>query len=277
MKRLIAGIFGVFCYSVVVAQIPQTMSFQGSLTDPSTGAPKSGTYDIIFSLFDDASAGNQAWSETHNSVEVNNGIFSVLLGSQGSDLGGIIFNTPYWIEIQVGDEILSPRVELSSTPYSLSSGSLYNQGPIILHPDVDISGDDEVQIMNSQGEVVIRFQDNYMELGANVSGKEGNAGKIGYNAFSTESLEIVGAGDVGAGRKITFFSEGGAELHGNLRINAINQVIISANQAGSLDPIMYLQQLDGASDNFLQFNVPSSDFLVGLDLQAQRSSLYLRC
>lgn len=55
---------------------------------------------------------------------------------------------------------------------------------------------------------------NVLELGANVSGKEANAGKIGYRAFTTDSLDIVGAGNNGNDRRIKFFAEGGAVFNG---------------------------------------------------------------
>src|SRR5258706_9252091 len=47
------------------------------------------------------------------------------------------------------------------------------------------------------------------EFGAGVTGKDGDAGKIGYNTFSGDALDIVGAGPTG-NRKLRFYSEAGA-------------------------------------------------------------------
>ena len=49
---------------------------------------------------------------------------------------------------------------------------------------------------------------NTLEFGAGVSGKQGDAGKIGYAVWDNDSLNIVGAGTKAEGRKITFFAEG---------------------------------------------------------------------
>ena len=59
---------------------------------------------------------------------------------------------------------------------------------------------------------------NTMEFGAGVVGKEGNAGKIGYETFTPDALDIIGAGTVGSNRKITFWNEGGAQFRGNVGI-----------------------------------------------------------
>ena len=53
-----------------------------------------------------------------------------------------------------------------------------------------------------------------LDLGAGVAGREGNAGKIVYNGWSTDALAIVGAGTHGANRKITLFAEGGLHAAG---------------------------------------------------------------
>ena len=57
-----------------------------------------------------------------------------------------------------------------------------------------------------------------IELGANISSKEANAGKIGYQKFTSDALDIVGAGTTVSNRKIKFWSEGGAIFDGNVGI-----------------------------------------------------------
>lgn len=60
---------------------------------------------------------------------------------------------------------------------------------------------------------------NTLEFGAGVSGKEANAGKIGYQTFTTGTLDIVGAGTSNSNRKIKFWAEGGATLAGGLTVS----------------------------------------------------------
>ncbi|MFC6226061.1 tail fiber domain-containing protein [Hymenobacter artigasi] len=59
---------------------------------------------------------------------------------------------------------------------------------------------------------------NTLELGAGVSGKEANAGKIGYQTFTAGALDIVGAGTLGTNRRIQFWNEGGAAFTGNVGV-----------------------------------------------------------
>lgn len=59
---------------------------------------------------------------------------------------------------------------------------------------------------------------NALELGTGL-GKEVNAGKIAYKKF-TDGLDIVGAGTSVNTRKITFFSEGGANFKGPVNVNS---------------------------------------------------------
>jgi hypothetical protein len=57
-----------------------------------------------------------------------------------------------------------------------------------------------------------------LELGAGLAGKETNAGKIGYAAFTPATLDIIGAGNTQGTRKIKFWNEGGAQFTGNVLI-----------------------------------------------------------
>ncbi|HEY3412761.1 MAG TPA: hypothetical protein VGM51_06855 [Armatimonadota bacterium] len=57
---------------------------------------------------------------------------------------------------------------------------------------------------------------NTLEFGAGVAGKDVNAGKIGYETFTADSLDIVGAGTTGLSRKIKFWNEGGATFAGEV-------------------------------------------------------------
>jgi hypothetical protein len=68
----------------------------------------------------------------------------------------------------------------------------------------------------SDGKLELRGN-NIIELGAGKT-KEANAGKIGYQKFSS-GLDIVGAGATVATRKVTIFNEGGGEFKGGIDVN----------------------------------------------------------
>jgi len=59
---------------------------------------------------------------------------------------------------------------------------------------------------------------NVLEFGRGLS-KEAAAGRIGYQTFSPDALDIVGAGTTSSNRKIKLYAEGGTELTGSLQVN----------------------------------------------------------
>lgn len=124
MKRFLALLLMLMTINAF-SQVPQTMSFQGVLTDPTTGDPiADANYLMIFKIFDASTAGNEVWNETHDIVVVVNGLYNVILGSVDTPLPGGEFNRPLWLEVQVGTETLAPRYELSSSPYALTTSSV---------------------------------------------------------------------------------------------------------------------------------------------------------
>ncbi|WP_421764968.1 tail fiber domain-containing protein [Ekhidna sp.] len=125
MKK-IASIILIFYAAFGLAQVPETMHFQGYLADPGTGdAVTDGNYSLTFTIYDASSAGNNLWTESHSVVSVTDGYFSVILGTEGSPLA-LAFDTQYYLEVQVGAETLSPRYTLSSSAYALNARNIYS-------------------------------------------------------------------------------------------------------------------------------------------------------
>ncbi len=95
----------------------KTISYQGRLTD-SGGSPRNGNFAMTFALYNAATAGTLVWGpESHPSVTVSNGLFSVGLGSQTS--GGIpttVWNGDIYLQVTVGGETLTPRELIRSVP-----------------------------------------------------------------------------------------------------------------------------------------------------------------
>lgn len=107
-------------------QIPQTMSYQGILTDDA-GTPLNGEYHLRFSIYNVATGGTELWSETHNSVPVTDGVFSVVLGSVDNPLtpDKVDFAEQYWLGIVIDAfPELIPRIPLTSAAYSLKAQSV---------------------------------------------------------------------------------------------------------------------------------------------------------
>ena len=122
--RHFTAVFLFFIISItqlVFAQIPQTISYQGILTDNKGGPVPDGNVSLTFKLYNASEGGDTLWQETQN-VMVTKGIFNVVLGSVKPL--NLPFDEQYWLGITIeGDEELSPRTALTASPYSLNSHS----------------------------------------------------------------------------------------------------------------------------------------------------------
>jgi hypothetical protein len=124
-RWLILGLSVLFSAMLWVAGRAQAViTYQGYLR--MGGAPANGNYDFIFTLYDDAMAGNQVGVQVRiNNKLVRNGLYTVEL-----DFGphNVIWNAlparNRWLEIQVrpaggGNFIrLAPRVRIHAAPYA---------------------------------------------------------------------------------------------------------------------------------------------------------------
>lgn len=121
-KKLSLVLFLMITIGTAFGQVPQTISYQGLLTDTDGNAARDGNYELTFVLYDAESGGRELWKEAQ-SVAVINGVFNVILGSDVPF--ELPFETPYWLGIQVGtEEELRPLIELTAAPYSLLAHSV---------------------------------------------------------------------------------------------------------------------------------------------------------
>ncbi|MBU4367250.1 MAG: tail fiber domain-containing protein [Verrucomicrobia bacterium] len=122
---LVSAVITATMATAQVPTVPRYINFQGKLTD-TNGLPLSGTYEITFNIYSNSpvpALANWVWGETHASVEVQRGLFSVLLGSfTNLDMSCFPFdaagNTNRWLEVRVGSDLLSPTKEFVSVPYA---------------------------------------------------------------------------------------------------------------------------------------------------------------
>jgi hypothetical protein len=102
-----------------------TIAYQGRLAD-ADGNPLTGTYNMIFRLYDVASGGVPLWEEQwtgSNSVRVSDGLFNVMLGSLTPIPQSVVTgNSSLWLGITVGtDDEMTPRVQLGSVPFAVQA------------------------------------------------------------------------------------------------------------------------------------------------------------
>ena len=79
MKCSLTFIAAVFLCLILTANeaaaVPMVVTHQGRLLDGAT--PADGFFDIEYRIFTDSSGGTELWSETHNNVDVKDGLFTV--------------------------------------------------------------------------------------------------------------------------------------------------------------------------------------------------------
>jgi len=102
-----------------------TIPYQGRLADAS-GNPVTGKQNMEFRIYDVPADGTPLWEEFWtgaNSVDVSDGLFSVMLGSINTGLTAVVQgNNSLYLGITVGtDSEMTPRVQLGSVPFSIWS------------------------------------------------------------------------------------------------------------------------------------------------------------
>jgi len=100
------------------ADVPETMSYQGRLTDNSGQNVPDGNYNVRFTVYDAPSIGVILWAETL-AVDVSSGLFTVQLG-QEQPLSAALFSTSdRWLGIAIGaDPELTPRTKFTTSAYA---------------------------------------------------------------------------------------------------------------------------------------------------------------
>jgi hypothetical protein len=154
--RLLFTIFVLNSISAI-AQSP-AFTYQGRLD--SGGSPANGTYDLRFTLYDEAGGGVQRGGPfTNGAIVVSAGLFTVTL-----NFGADVFNgAPRWLELAVRTNgsgpfsILNPRQLLTPTPYAVAATKVI--GPVAAS---QLSGTIPAASLNGtySGAVVLNNADN---------------------------------------------------------------------------------------------------------------------
>jgi len=121
---LVTG-FALASAEIIQAQIPRFTNVQGVLRDDA-GNLITEAADLEFRIYD--KSGQELYLETHTGVQVNNGLFSVHLGSvdPAENPLDLSFDKPYelGIAIGIGGQEMTPRRELTTVPYSFNALSV---------------------------------------------------------------------------------------------------------------------------------------------------------
>ncbi len=101
------------------AATPNTINYQGRLTD-TTGAPVAdGSLLIKFIIYDTPTGGSALWNSNFRTINTVNGLFSYELGSSIAFSSNLFADTVRWLGITIGtDPEISPRTRITSQPFA---------------------------------------------------------------------------------------------------------------------------------------------------------------
>lgn len=119
---VLSAVCCVLSASAFAAEVPHLIRYQGQATD-AQGIPLEGAYTLTLALYATQTGGTALWTETHSSITLSGGHFSVLLGSVTSLNPD--WTQPLWLGVQIGSEPeLAPRQQITSVPLALTAEKL---------------------------------------------------------------------------------------------------------------------------------------------------------
>ncbi len=118
LSVLIALAWGGASSLPIMAQIPQTMSYQGTVT--SSGAAMNGQHLFAIALYDTISGGIPLYQESQE-IGVTNGVFNIIIGSVVPIPKTLAFDHAYYLGVSIDGSTELPRTALSSAPYALNA------------------------------------------------------------------------------------------------------------------------------------------------------------
>lgn len=174
--------------SIASADVPTMMQYQGYLTNES-GEPLNDTLSMTFAIYDDSTDGNVIWTEIQTDVVIDNGLFTVLLGSVNPVVDTVFADTERWFGITVApDPEIAPRTRLITVPYAYRAATVDGAtggeifGDVQLHSTFTVGayGGDvgRIEVTDGTSATIVA---------------EGTTGQVGIGTTNpSERLQVVG-------------------------------------------------------------------------------------
>jgi len=105
------------------AEVPRLMNYQGVLTD-AEGVPTGGSHDLTFRIYAGRGPGADVlWEESHESIDISEGVFNVILGSIAPMPEDLFASQELWLGVTVdGSPELAPRTRITPVPWAMRAG-----------------------------------------------------------------------------------------------------------------------------------------------------------
>lgn len=180
--RTITLIYLISSIAIAAYAVPSMISYQGELSD--ANGPMNGAIVFVFLLFDQESGGAPLWSDT-DTLLVDEGLFHAYLGANSPLPGNLFTSSPLWLETQVDGEILTPRQQFVSVPFSLRAARA-DTADVALHA---LSADDLLwdtngtDVFRPSGNVGIGTSTPQFKLSVN--------GTVNTHGYHLEGNEII--------------------------------------------------------------------------------------
>ncbi len=247
---LLLGIF--FSVASMLQAQNATLSIQGVLKKFDGAAVDDAEYGLTFTLWktpSGTSTSDNVWSETITGVETRGGVYSVVLGANGTPLDAP-FDQVYYLGVKIGSgQELSPRPVLTHAPYALSLLGLTNTFPstgMVIADGISVSGEAFVGAA-ADAKMNIKATDATPEkpvLNVQSSGGDDllsvrNDGRVNigpYNAKASNAatLNITTQKIWAPAEDPEQFNANGATLTSGLATNAPNPIINAPNEMVSI-------------------------------------------
>ena len=147
LKSNLMAVLTVLLLPLYAAAVPNYINYQGRLVD-NNGNPMSGSKAVTFRICDTlagacsatCSVGNTCLWDEPQTVTLENGIFSVKLGSVDPLTSAVYAADDRFLEVVVDAVTLAPRVQLVSVPFALSAGNITSATGVSISTYITVAG-----------------------------------------------------------------------------------------------------------------------------------------
>jgi len=110
------------------AQVPRLLGYQGRLLR-ADGTAATGTASVTFGVWDAQTGGTSLWTETQT-LGLSDGYYSTFLGLVAPPPATLFDGNACWVEVVVGSETLSPRMQVGAVPYAATAQSVVGSASV---------------------------------------------------------------------------------------------------------------------------------------------------
>jgi hypothetical protein len=126
MKRHIELIWLVVVLTmprIAPAEIPSLINYQGRMLDHH-GNLVSSNVTVSIGIYTNPTLGQAVYTENVGTVAVNNGVYSLMFGTNKAAIMDVFKNPETWLEVSVNGIKVLPRQRLVAVPYAIRSGEV---------------------------------------------------------------------------------------------------------------------------------------------------------